>query len=114
MQDMTKEKKIQRMTNPGLLLQRMSILALESLIPTEVTSLCYRYCKPFVKGHLKNCKAIDVQCNYRGLKGHLKKCCKKAGNFPMNENSNKKNVHTATAHEAVDYYDEDLQLVQHF
>ena len=32
----------------------------------------------------------------------------------MNENSNKKNVHTATAHEAVDYYNEDGQLVQHF
>ena len=32
----------------------------------------------------------------------------------MNENSKKKNVHTAAAHEAVDYYDEDGQLVQCF
>ena len=81
---------------------------------TESTPLCYRCHKPFTKGHLKNCKAINVECNYCRLKGHFEKCCKKAGNFPMNENSNKKNVHTATAHEAVDYYDEDGQLVQCF
>ena len=63
---------------------------------TECTPLCYRCHKPFTKGHLQNCKAIDVECNYCRLKGHFKKCCKKAGNFPMNENSNKKNVHIAT------------------
>ena len=54
---------------------------------TESTSLCYRCHKPFTRGHLKNCKAIDVECNYCRLKGHFEKCCKKAGNFPMNENS---------------------------
>ena len=49
MQDMTKDKEIQRMTNPGLLLQRVSILALEALIPqnpllcaTDVASLLQR------------------------------------------------------------------------
>ena len=70
---------------------------------TESTPLCYRYCQPFTKGHLNNCKAIDAECNHCQLKGHFKKYCKKAGNFPKNENSNKKNVHTSTAHKAVDY-----------
>ena len=30
---------------------------------------------------MKECRAQDVTCNGCGIKGHLKKCCKKSGNF---------------------------------
>ena len=39
---------------------------------------------------MKECKAQDVICNGCGIKGHLKKCCKKSGNFP--KDSNRQNV----------------------
>ena len=35
---------------------------------------------------MKECKAKDVICNGCGIKGHLKKCCKKSGNFPKDSN----------------------------
>ena len=35
---------------------------------------------------MKECKAQDVICNGCGIKGHLKKCCKKSGNFPKDSN----------------------------
>ena len=31
---------------------------------------------------MKECRAQNVTCNGCGIKGHLKKCCKKSGNFP--------------------------------
>ena len=39
---------------------------------------------------MKECRAQDVICNGSGIKGHLKKCCKKSGNFPK-DNSNRQN-----------------------
>ena len=39
---------------------------------------------------MKECKAQDVICNGCGIKGHLKKCCKKSGNFPK-DSSNRQN-----------------------
>ena len=39
---------------------------------------------------MKECRAQNVTCNGCGIKGHLKKCCKKSGNFPK-DNSNQQN-----------------------
>ena len=44
---------------------------------------------------MKECKAQDVICNGCGIKGHLKKCCKKSGNFPK-DNSNRQNQSPST------------------
>ena len=46
----------------------------------------FRCGEPFSKQHMKECKAQDVICNGCGIKGHLKKCCKKSGNFPKDSN----------------------------
>ena len=35
---------------------------------------------------MKECRAQDIICNGCGIKGHLKKCCKKSGNFPKDSN----------------------------
>ena len=35
---------------------------------------------------MKECRAQDVTCNGCCIKGHLKKCCKKSGNFPKDSN----------------------------
>ena len=43
---------------------------------------CFRCGEPFSRQHMKECRAQDVICNGCGIKGHLKKCCKKSGNFP--------------------------------
>ena len=43
---------------------------------------------------MKECKAQDVICNGCGIKGHLKKCCKKSGNFP--KDSNRQNFQSST------------------
>ena len=47
---------------------------------------CFRCGEPFSKQHMKECKVQDVICNGCGIKGHLKKCCKKSGNFPKDSN----------------------------
>ena len=44
---------------------------------------------------MKECKAQDVICNGCGIKGHLKKCCKKSGNFPK-DSSNRQNQSSST------------------
>ena len=44
---------------------------------------------------MKECRAQDVTCNGCGIKGHLKKCCKKSGNFPK-DNSNRRNQFPST------------------
>ena len=44
---------------------------------------------------MKECRAQDVTCNGCGIKGHLKKCCKKSGNFPK-DNSNRQNQFPST------------------
>ena len=47
---------------------------------------CFRCGEPFSKKHMKECRAHNVTCNGCGIKGHLKKCCKKSGNFPKDSN----------------------------
>ena len=47
---------------------------------------CFRCGEPFSRQHMKECKAQDVTGNGCGIKGHLKKCCKKSGNFPKDSN----------------------------
>ena len=44
---------------------------------------------------MKKCRAQNVTCNGCGIKGHLKKCCKKSGNFPK-DNSNRQNQSSST------------------
>ena len=65
---------------------------------------------------MKECRAQNVTCNGCGIKGHLKKCCKKSGNFPKDFNqqnqsstgSTKMNyVHTAPLPQIqADFFDE--------
>ena len=56
---------------------------------------CFRCGEPFSRQHMKKCRAQDVICNGCGIKGHLKKCCKKSGNFPK-DNSNRQNQSPST------------------
>ena len=44
---------------------------------------------------MKECKAQNVTCNGCGIKGHLKKCSKKSGNFPK-DSSNQQNQSSST------------------
>ena len=44
---------------------------------------------------MKECRAPDVTYNGCGIKGHLKKCCKKSGNFPK-DNSNRQSQSPST------------------
>ena len=39
---------------------------------------------------MKECRAQNVTCNGCGIKGHLKKCCKKSGNFPKDSSNRQK------------------------
>ena len=57
-----------------------------STSPTKSNRKCFRCGEPFSRQHMKECKAKDVICNGCGIKGHLKKCCKKSGNFPKDSN----------------------------
>ena len=81
--------------------------------PTGSKRKCFRCGEPFSKQHMKECRAQNVTCNGCGIKGHLKKCCKKSGNFPKDSNrqnqsstgSTKMNyVHTAPLE--ADFFDE--------
>ena len=54
--------------------------------PTGSKKKCFRCGEPFSKKHMKECRAQNVTCNGCGIKGHLKKCCKKSGNFPNDSN----------------------------
>ena len=56
---------------------------------------CFRCGEPFSKKHMKECRAQNVTCNGCGIQGHLKKCCKKSGNFPK-DNSNRQNQSPST------------------
>ena len=58
--------------------------------PTGSKKKCFRCGEPFSRQHMKECKAQDIICNGCGIKGHLKKCCKKSGNFPI-DSSNRQN-----------------------
>ena len=50
--------------------------------PTGSKRKCFWCGEPFSRQHMKECRAQNVTCNGCGIKGHLKKCCKKSGNFP--------------------------------
>ena len=66
-----------------------------SSFPTGSKKKCFRCGEPFSRQHMKECRAQDVTCNGCGIKGHLKKCCKKSGNFPK-DNSNRQNQSPST------------------
>ena len=57
-----------------------------SSFPTGFKKKCFRCGETFSRQHMKECRAQDVTCNGCGIKGHLKKCCKKSGNFPKDSN----------------------------
>ena len=52
---------------------------------------CFRCGETFSRQHMKECRAQDATCNGCGIKGHLKKCCKKSGNFPKDSNRQNNN-----------------------
>ena len=56
---------------------------------------CFRCGETFSRQHMKESRAQDITCNGCGIKGHLKKCCKKSGNFPI-DNSNRQNQFPST------------------
>ena len=83
--------------------------------PTGSKKKCFRCGEPFSKQHMKECKAQDVICNGCGIKGHLKKCCKKSGNFPKDSNRQnqssstgpgKMNIASAVPQIQADFFDE--------
>ena len=63
--------------------------------PTGSKKKCFRCGENLSRQHMKECRAQDVICNGCGIKGHLKKCCKKSGNFPK-DNSNRQNQFPST------------------
>ena len=58
--------------------------------PTGSKRKCFRCGEPFSRQHMKECRAQNVTCNVCGIKGHLKKCCKKSGNFPKDDSNRQK------------------------
>ena len=54
--------------------------------PTGSKKKCFRCGETFSRQHMKECRAQGIICNGCGIKGHLKKCCKKSGNFPKDSN----------------------------
>ena len=62
--------------------------------PTGSKKKCFRCGETFSRQHMKECRAQDIICNGCGIKGHLKKCCKKSGNFP--KDSNRQNQSSST------------------
>ena len=62
---------------------------------TESKRQCFQCGEPFSRKHMKECRAQNVTCNGCGIKGHLKKCCKKSGNFPK-DGSNQQNQSSST------------------
>ena len=77
---------------------------------------CFRCGEPFSKQHMKECRAQNVTCNGCGIKGHLKKCCKKSGNFPKDSSNQQKqssstdpgrmNITNAVPQLEADFFDE--------
>ena len=63
--------------------------------PTGSKRKCFRCGEPFSRQHMKECRAQNVTCNGCGIKGHLKKCCKKSGNFPKDD-SKRQNKSSST------------------
>ena len=74
---------------------------------------CFRCGETFSRQHMKKCRAQDITCNGCGIKGHLKKCCKKSGNFPKDSNRQNQSSSTgpgkmniASAVSQADFFDE--------
>ena len=57
---------------------------------------CFRCGESFSRQHMKECRAQDVTCNGCGIKGHLKKCCKKSGNLPKDSSNRQNNQSSST------------------
>ena len=81
--------------------------------PTGSKRKCFRCGKTFSRQHMKECRAQDIICNGCGIKGHLKKCCKKSGNFPKDSNRQNQssstgpgNMNIANAVAQADFFDE--------
>ena len=84
--------------------------------PTGSKKKCFRCGENFSRQHMKECRAPDVTCNGCGIKGHLKKCCKKSGNFPKDSNRQnnqssstgpgKMNIASTLPHTEADFFDE--------
>ena len=90
--------------------------------PTGSKRKCFRCGEPFSRQHMKECKAQDIICNGCGIKGHLKKCCKKSGNFPKDSNRQnqssstgpgKMNIASAAPPLEADFFDEKGLLKQY-
>ena len=64
--------------------------------PTGSKRKCFRCGEPFSRQHMKECRAQDIICNGCGIKGHLKKCCKKSGNFPKDSSNRQNNQSPST------------------
>ena len=64
--------------------------------PTGSKRKCFGCGEPFSRQHMKECRAQDVICNGCGIKGHLKKCCKKSGNFPKDSSNRQNNQSPST------------------
>ena len=83
--------------------------------PTGSNKKCFRCGESFSRQHMKECRAQNVTCNGCGIKGHLKKCCKKSGNFPKDSNRQnqssptgpgKMNIASAAPPLEADFFDE--------
>ena len=84
--------------------------------PTGSKKKCFRCGENFSRQHMKECRAQDVTCNGCGIKGHLKKCCKKSGNFPKDSNRQnnqssstgpgKMNIASTLPHTEADFFNE--------
>ena len=83
--------------------------------PTGSKRKCFRCGESFSRQHMKECRAQDIICNGCGIKGHLKKCCKKSGNFPKDSNrqnqspstgSGKMNFASTAPQIQADFFDE--------
>ena len=82
---------------------------------TDSKRKCFRCGEPFSRQHMKECRAQNVTCNGCGIKGLLKKCCKKLGNFPKDSNrqnqspptgSGKMNFASTLPQTEADFFDE--------
>ena len=90
---------------------------------TDSKRKCFRCGEPFSRQHMKECRAQNVTCNGCGIKGHLKKCCKKSGNFPKDSNRQnqsspstgpgKMNFASAAPQIQADFFDEKGVLKQY-
>ena len=72
--------------------------------PTGSKRKCFRCGEPFSRQHMKECRAQNVTCNGCGIKGHLKKCCQKSGNFPKDSNRQNQSPSTGSGKDELCQY----------